>query len=192
MMEAGELVQKVDERIRGQAHTSDFILRLISKVQQIVNAGTGLVRETTTLQTRRYMQMYDVRDDLPNQVSMRAVRDNGTYDTEHMLSWKELMFRNRRWFRRISSRFESFAMLGTDLLLIHPGKAQDDVATVVYTKLTVPLAVLSDAIELPVERTALVVDIVEALLLLRERRMESLVPLMKRALAEIPMDMMVA
>lgn len=187
-MDAGELTQKVDERVRGQAHSQDFLLRLISKVQQLVNTGTGTVRETTTLTTHPYMQVYDVRDSLPNQVSMKAVRDSATYDAERLTAWHELMYRDRRWFRRVSSRFETFSMLGQDLLLIHPGKVIEDSATCVYTKLTATLNEMSDQIELPAERTPLVVDIAEALLLLRERRLESIVPLMKRVMQEMPMD----
>ena len=187
-MDAGELTQKVDERVRGQAHSQEFLLRLISKVQQVVNAGTGLVRETTELTTHPYMQVYDIRFDLPNQVEMRAVRDSATYDAERLNGWHELMYRDRRWFRQIGSRFETFSMLGNDILLIHPGKVFEDSATCVYTKLTAELHELSDQIEIPAERTPLIVDIAEALLLLRERRLESIVPLMKRVLREIPMD----
>ena len=179
-MDAGELVQKLDERVRGQAHNSTLMLRVISKVQQIVNAGMGVVRETATLSTLPYMQLYDIRDSLPNQAGVRAVLDNGVYDAERLQTWRELLYWDRRWFRRVAQRFESFITMGYDLLIVHPGKVIDSTATVVYTKLTLPLAVLSDPVEMPAEQVAIIVDVAEALLLLRERRFESLTPLLKQ------------
>lgn len=186
-MQAGVLVQRLNERVRGEAHTEEFMLQVVSKAQQVVNAASRIVLATTDFPTAAYTQVYWTQPLLPDLVWLLAVRET-VYDTERLMNWKELFYRDRRWSRRVGDGFDMFAMVGRDLMILHPGKVDDGTATAVYVKLTAPLTSALTDIDLPDERTMVVVDIAELLLLLRERRLESFTPLVQRVAREVGVD----
>lgn len=178
-MEAGEIVQRVAQRVRGDAHTPAVMLEVASKCQQIVNAARQIILDSTTLSTVPYLQIYDISTLVPEQVHVLSVRE-ATRDLDRLRDWRELSWRDRRWFRKTSSRFESFAQLGRDILIVHPAKEEESSVTVVYVKLLDPFESMASTVELHEEHIPLVVDLAELLLLLKERRLDSIPSLIQR------------
>lgn len=186
-MQAGELVERLENRVRGHAHTYSFMIQLIHLVQEVVNAATGLVLETVTIPTNAHQQIYWTEPLMPNLVSLKAVRD-GIVDTDRIFDPMMLYYQDRRWSRQVASQHKQHMMLGRDLLILHPAKNYDSEVEAVYIKLTEPVTSGTSEIDLPTERVQLIVDIAELLLLLRERRLEALGPLLERVARELGAD----
>lgn len=178
-MTAGELLQRLAIRIRGEAHTFETMLAILSKAQQLVNASQQAVLASTSLVTVPYLQLYDLSTYVPEQVHVLTVQE-GNRDLDRLRDWKELGWHDRRWFRRFGDRFESFALLGRDLLILYPAKDYDSSVTVVYAKLLDPFESGESIVELPDDLTPLVLDVAESLLLIKERRVESIAAAVER------------
>lgn len=183
-MTAAEAIQKLNLRIRGEAHTEQFLLDLLGRSQQIVNGVSQTILEEITLETAPYQQIYDLPSRIPRLFEVLSVRDESG-DLDKIVNWKELAYRDRRWFRRVGNNFESYTVMGRDVLVIHPAKIEVSAVTVVYVRLTDLFETNADDLELPDDLVPTVVDIAEIICLMRERRFDSVPMLVKRLAGQL-------
>ena len=168
--QAGALVTVLLQRVRdpmGAAHSRAFALEILSDAQRFVNLAQShvLVEETLTTEARRIL--YPVTASLPLSARVEYIRDSVRDLTRSTLS--SLAHVNSRWPSRIGLTFESWVPIGRDLIVIYPAKAAASSVTVVSTKLTTAFAGEGDEVELPPEAELAMLDLAEAILLLRSR-----------------------
>gem|GEM_PF-6480198 len=176
-----ELRNKFMVRLRGPAHTPELIRTILAHAQCLVNARLGHVLVTETLTTRPRQQVYSTAL-LTDSLRVVGVRESNR-DLAPAL-WRSLGFAHRHWFRRTGSRFEVFSRLGRNLLILHPAKPEQSSVSVASIKLTGALGD-TDQVELSDEDLPPVLDLAEAVLLLRERRFESLKEVLTRLAAAL-------
>ncbi|MEE9586074.1 MAG: hypothetical protein V3W09_04155 [Nitrososphaerales archaeon] len=177
----GTLRQVVQDRVRdpsGQTYTNALVIDLLSRSQRILNAGLQLVLVSGTLTTNPWQQIYTPLSTFADFADVVTVQDNGR-DLDP-LTLEEQNQINRQWFRRIGPSFESFTRLGRTLLAIHPAKDHTSSVTVVYAKLTTTLTADGDSVEFSDDKSPLIVDLSEALALIRERRLEAVQVVLQR------------
>lgn len=176
-MNVQELEDTLLARIRGEtagaSYSQSLAHRVLSYCQQFVSIRFNAAVESDTLNTSGRQQIYDIRSYIPRVGRILAVRD-GDRDLDFMLDWRELWYSGRRWFRRIDSQPNAFALIGHDLLVVHPAKEENSTVTVIHAKMTDQFVNPSDVVEVDDDDVPHVLDIAEAILLLRERRMEPL------------------
>ena len=167
---AGTLVDTVLRRVRdpgGTAHSRAFTRELLSDLQRHVNGATRAVLTTATLTLNPRQQLYSISGLLTDCLRVEYVRDAGR--DVPPVPWRTLGRADRLWTRKVGSTPEAWATIGRDLLVITPGMDETRTVTVVYTTLTTALAADQDATELPDQRLPAVLDLAEAILLLRHR-----------------------
>ena len=188
MATAGDLIQRLNSRIREEAYTHEQLLDMVSRCQQLVNASQQLILDSDTLVTVPHMQVYDLSLLIAEQIHVLSVQE-GTRDLDKLTDWKELAYHDRQWFRRLGPRFETYAMMGRDILLLHPAKDVESSVTIVYNKLTTAFITDDDVVEVPEDSFPLLLNIAEALLLLRDRRLESVPYVIQRVGRELGVDL---
>lgn len=184
---AGTLVDTVLRRVRdpgGTAHGRTFTRELVSDLQRHVNGATKAVVTTATLTLNPRQQVYGINGLLPDCLRIEYVRDAGR--DVPMVPWRSIGQADRHWSRRTGSRPNAWATCGRDLLIITPGMEETRTVTVVYTTLTTALAADMDATELPDQRLPAVLDLAEAILLMRHRLLGVVGPAAERLKATLP------
>jgi hypothetical protein len=168
---AGTLVDALLQRVRdpsGLAHTRDTARLVLSHVQRIANYALRAVLDSATLPTEPYRQVYPVLSLLPAAARVVGIRE-GARDLDE-IAWPLFHLSVPRWFRATGPRFEAFARIGDDLLVIYPAKTLASSVSVVYARLTTALVNDSTPTDMPDEYLPLVLDVAEAILLLRQRQ----------------------
>lgn len=168
---AGTLRAAVQRRVRdatGTFHADALVLDLLSRAQRLINVSTRLVLTSGTLTTAERLQIYTIATEFADGVDVIDVRD-GT-ESLPRTTLQELNQVDRNWFRRIGPRFETWAQIGRTLLVVHPALNYASSLTVVYSKLTTDLALDATALELETDSDLMVMDLTEAILLLRQRK----------------------
>lgn len=167
---AGTLVNTLLQRVRdpqGAIHSRGTVRTLLSHAQRLINAGLRATIAEATLATEPSRLIYPISALLPNVIHVESVRadDRDLAD----IDWRLLWHIDGTWFRRTGDRFEGFARIGRDLLVLYPAQTVTASVTVIYTALTATLegdatpTDLDDALHSPM------LDLTEALLLLRAR-----------------------
>lgn len=170
---AGTLIDAVLQRVRdpqGSAHSRVLVRSLISQAQRFVNARIRSVLETATLTTDPRRLFYPIAVSFPGAIRIETVRSEGRDLTK--CDWQTLQWVDPGWFRSIGNRFETWSVIGRDLLVVYPAKATTSSVDVVYTKLTTELSTESTATEISDDDLPGVLDLVEAILSLKQRTFE--------------------
>jgi len=179
---AGTLVSALLRRVRDPqalANTRDFTRSILSDCQRLINARSGRVLETTTAFATEPMRMfYPLAASVPTAVRVVAVREGGR-DLDR-ITLKQLNQISTNWFRRIGYRFEAFAEVGRDLLVIYPAKTVVSAVDIVAVKLTDSLVNDDEATDLPDEDLHDVMELAEAILLTKMRDIDTVKPLIER------------
>lgn len=187
-MNVAELQQQLALRIRGETsgatYSTELGRRILSLGQQVLSIGSKLVITSGTLPVEKQRQIFPIRDYLADVGQVLAVRD-GNRDLDFMTNWRELLYSDRSWFRRIGPKHKSFALVGHDLIIVHPARPINTTLTVVYSKLTTEFTSEGDTVELPDDDTPKLLELAEALLLLRERRLDSISAVVSRLVNEL-------
>lgn len=167
----GEKVSELLIRVRdpqGSATSRTLTIDILSQCQRLVNMQTGLVTDsaTMTLNGRKlfYNEMSTV---LPEHARIIGVRYQGSNLERTTVA--ELRALDSSWFRRIANRPEAYAMIGREILVIHPGIEQADTVTVDYVKLLDNLTREDDSFELADQDVPDVLDLAEVIVLLKQR-----------------------
>lgn len=168
---AGSLVSTLLRRVRdpqGAMHDRVTVARpFLSHAQRLVNAGLRAVIGEAVLVTEPYRLIYPVAALLPNAVHIESVREADRDLAD--VTWESLWHTDGSWFRRTGDRFEAFARIGRDLLVVYPAKKVASSITVVYTALTANLTQDSIATDLDDTLHAPMLALAESLLYLRAR-----------------------
>ena len=176
-MTVSELLSALSLRLRGPAHSEVLMKAILTHCQRIVNSHIRTVLKTDTLSTNPHQQVYSMAL-MPDALRVESVQE-GNRDLAPIM-WDSLGEMDRKWFRRVASRFETFSKIGRNVLVINPAKPEASSVSVISTKLTAALSVPTDVVELDDQDLLPVLDLAEAVLLVRERRFQSLPELLAR------------
>ena len=160
------------------AHSRALVRELLSEAQRLVNGGLRSVIDSASLTTSAGRQVYAIEAALGSALRITGVRDAGRDLVP--VDWRCLDMARRDWWRRVAPQHQVFSLVGRDLLLLHPAKDADSTVTVFYVKKTAAFTAETDRTELPDGGDPALLDLVEALLLLRGRRLDALGAPMKR------------
>ena len=175
---AGTLLDILARRVRDPgnvAHPRDFARDVLSRCQRALNAALGLVtRDDTLVLDAGTPQIYNVTAKLPNAVRLLAVRD-GTRQLTRM-DWRFLGAADSGWPLRRGDAFTTWSLIGWDRLLLYPAPRSTggrEAVTVVSVGLTTALTTDAIELDLPNHTHTLLLDLAEAILLLRDRQFET-------------------
>lgn len=187
---AGTILDVVLARVRdpsGMAHDRTTVaLPLLDRAQKMVNAFTKQVKSTDSVTIEQKRQIHSMRDLIPGAVKVVDVRQGERSLTK--VDWTTLFYTDREWMRRIDARFEVFAQLGVDLLVIHPASDLSETLEIVSVKQTTTLTEPDSVTEIVDNDLPVVFDLTEALLSLRQREFQSVADALTRLSARIVHD----
>jgi hypothetical protein len=155
---------------------------LLSRVQQILNLGLQAVTDESTLATDPLRQVYPLTL-VPRAGRVIAVRQDGR-DLSRA-EWPVLRMIDRAWARASADRHDVWAPFGRTHLIVHPAREVAGSVTVVSVRLIPTILDGTMAMEIPDELLPPVYDIVEALLLLKLRKMAATTDLQSRVTERI-------
>lgn len=171
---AGTLIDSVLERIRDDigVGTSRTLTRTtLSSAQRFVNAWLRNVFSTVTLTTYPHQQLYaTTAGGLEGLTRIEAVRD-GDRNLQRIDDWRELSHISTGWFRDVSDQHEVWSMLGRGVLIVYPAKTTTSSVDVIGSKLTTALSTEMVATDIQDDRLQTLLDLTEAVLLLRGRNL---------------------
>lgn len=170
----GILSAEVADRVRDPSYmgTSQAnVILLLSFAQQVINGIVEDVVVTSGLVLQPRTVIYALSGFLPNCVHLLAMRDASGRDLDPLYGGAgEIANIDLRWPVAVSDVPRSFAVIGRDLVAIHPGvNNQSNTLTAVYSQLTSALATTSDTTVLQNESDDALLDLTEILLLLKNR-----------------------
>lgn len=173
--QAGELVDRVLQRVR-DTHAAgtprDMVRRFLTHVQWLVNAKLGLVIADAPFPTVARQGIYPLHELAPTCLRVVGVQEDGRDLTE--VKWQEFAYLHRGWLRDQSWRYESFALIGRDLLVLYPARREDSEVVLRVAKRTASLTSDLTDIEVPGKYDPLLVDLATAVVLVRMRTFLSL------------------
>lgn len=183
----GELVDRVLLRARdpgGLSHPRSLVRRLLTDVQRLLNARFGLVVDTATLTTTPWVQWYPITALAPSAARLLTVRDQDRDLARAQVD--DFWWEDRSYgFRAPGGRHVAWSAFGRDFICLYPGVDSAVALTLVYAKLTNELTDDSITIEIPDDYHLTLLDIVEALLLLRQRHFSHAKAIMERVMVQI-------
>lgn len=174
-LSALEAINTLQLRVRdpqGSAHSNTLVLDLLSRCQQILNDALKLVIDETTLTTIPYQNFYTIDTLLPSTLSILSVKD-GNSDLQKLSSLDDLKAISWNWHRQIDAKHHCWLQLGETQLVLWPAKDYESSVTIVSTQLTPVLTSFQqDTLAISTEKTPFLLDLVEAILLMRQRDLE--------------------
>ncbi|RLI53360.1 MAG: hypothetical protein DRP09_15970 [Candidatus Thorarchaeota archaeon] len=145
-----------------------LLIPLLSRVQRTLNARLRRVLASGTFITSADTLIYTIRDQFPDAVDIIKITSGGR--TLHkMKNWREYADYDTDWFKRTGTRFESYAQIGRDLLIIYPALSTADSVEITYSKITDELTKTTDTFELYDEDIDLVILLMELICLIHQR-----------------------
>ena len=174
----GQTIDVLLNRVRqsgGIAIDPDLATRIYSYCEQVINTYTRRVTATTTLTTGAEKLVYNYRREITDAIDIVSVRDSGRR-VERQQWLGALAAYDQTWFRNITgTRYELWAQVGRDILVLYPAKASASSVTVQYTKLLTYhddfSASYNTASELPDEDVESALSLAEVVLLTRNRQL---------------------
>lgn len=186
MSTVGDIVDILRQRVRGHATDTAGWTVLVQYAQKMVGLGTRQLLTSVALQTYATQAIYNITGMVPNQGLVVAVRDDGR-DLVPLMDWEHIGGADRHWLRTFAEHHEVWAMVGRDVLCLYPAKPVHGTVELVYVQVAPDIASYpQDAMVLPEDYDTMILDMAEALGLLRERRVGPLDELLKRIAATLP------
>jgi hypothetical protein len=184
----GPLLDIVARRVFDEHNTgtSRTVLRdLFSRAQQIICAAFDSVIVVQPMATGPSLQIYNFERIAPanDVLRIKSVRD-GTRDLSR-IDFERLKTIDNHWFGRSGPRFQTFAVLGRHILVIHPQRPVSSTVNVVYTQQLPALNNDADTVNLPDDQIPTLTKLVEALVLLKQRDLDKLQPLLDSLTKEL-------
>jgi hypothetical protein len=166
--------------------TSRALVRdLYSRIQQFVNAAFDSNIVVQAMPTMPQLQVYNFERIAAanNILRIKSVRQD-TRDLSR-IDFNRLKLIDTKWFSRTGAAFQTYAVLGRRILIVHPQMPIAGSVNVVYTQQLPILNAESDKVGLPDDEIPLLTRMVEAVLLLKQRDLDALTPLLESITAEI-------
>lgn len=174
-MTAHDAIDRVLARVNdrgGSIHERDLVRRLLSQAQQALNGSMRDVRASASFSTVPTQPFYKISEVLPACLTIETIEVAGQeidpipFDTLSML--------DGGWMRSGADRPEYWSTVGKDLLVLWPAAASSISVTARYVRLTPSLDSEDDLLVLPDERIDQLLDLVDSVLLLRERKLKEM------------------
>lgn len=173
--QAGELVDRVLNRVRdphAAANSRVFVREVLAHCQRLLNAKLGLVVSEITFDTVAAQVVYPIASLAETALRIVGVREDGRDLVE--VKWREFWFLQRNWLRRVGTSFQSYSLVGRDLLVLYPAQAEAAQVTLVAAVLTDPLLSDDVAIQLPDDYHPLLLDLATVVVSLKGRAYQPL------------------
>jgi len=151
------------------AYSEANIYDLLSKCQQLVNYLIGRYTATGTITTVANTYFYTFSSDLSSGMRIVSMSESNR-EIPELPDWRELGQYSRTWLDDTGTRFECFAHIGHDLILIYPAKTGASSVDVTYVAIPTVLDESTDNFSLPDDDVELVIDLAEIILLTSSRR----------------------
>jgi len=173
----GPLIDIVLSRVfdpAGVGTSRNIVRDLLSRSQQVVNGALESTLTNQAMNTQPELQVYNFERIAPanDVLRIKGVRD-GTRDLSKS-DFTRLKHISSRWFARTGRRFETFAVLGRGLLIVHPQQGITNSVNVIYVQQLAKLNAESDTVGLPDDQMPTLTRMVEALILLKQRDLTNL------------------
>lgn len=166
-------------------HPRDMCVDLLTRLQRMYSNHLKLVTQDFTLSVQRYLLLYTLTEatgDDPagapqGMTVLKVLHDNRPLER---LTLPILRALDSRWPRATGPRLEGYVQLGYSFLLLWPGLDTPSSVVVTATKVTQDLAQadLLASLDIPAQVTPKLGQLLELLLLLRQRDMLSVQTLM--------------
>lgn len=177
------IINQVLARVRdpgGSMHSRALCQDLLTRLQWLYNNQSKLVLRDFTLTLAPTRLLYSLTeatgDAIQGMTILKMTHNNRPLDR---LTLTQLRAMDPRWPRAVGSRLEGFIQLGYTLVLVWPALPSQDTATVTATQLTADLT-SQDLLDIPSQSTSYLAQLLELLLLLRQRDMMSFQALMQQ------------
>ena len=166
---AGTLTSEISRRVRdpnNTAHLAADIRTLLTHAQRIINTHTQalVVEETLSFVAGRT---------IGSTVNLTTIDRVTTVRVDNvdlaLVPWRSLKYHDPHWLTTLGSSAAFWAPIGRMLFAVLPGPTATRAVTVVGPKITTTLSATSTAIELRDAHMSAVLNIVEQVLLLRQR-----------------------
>lgn len=184
--QAGDLIDIIAKRVRdtsNTAHTRAFVRDLLDRAQVLLNGRTQSVLQTTNLATTAYQVLYSVETDLTTTIEVTGVRDqNRPLDRAE---WRTLRRLSPTWRVDASEDPTQWAPIGRSLFLLSPAPTDGRTVEVIGTKITDALSLDTTVLELEAEKEDMLMDMVTAMLLARQRDLDQIKPVMDQLSAKL-------
>ena len=187
---AGTLRAAVQRRVRdinATYHANAFVLDMLSRVQRLINVGSQTILATSTLTTAANQLIYTINSDV-NAAAIDVMKVTSNNEDLAKLTLSELNQIDRQWFRKVGTRFEAWVQLGRTLLVLYPSMSVADSVSVTYSKLTTDLSADGTALEFSEEANLMVMNLTEAILLLRQRDMSRAIAPINQFMEQFKLD----
>lgn len=156
---------------QGTAHSREFVRDIVSRAELIVNIATRAVTESASFPLRVHQQLYGPLSVIvPRAAKIIGVHDRSREVTE--VAWNDIHHYDGAWFRRLGPEPQMWALVGRDMLLVHPGLEYDYPVQLIYSLVPDPLVTEIQEMLLPEQFTPLILDIAEVILLTKQRTLE--------------------
>ena len=172
---AATLLDIVALRVRdpsNTAHSRSTVLGLLSDAQRLVNGIAEEVVATATLTVPPYRTILPVEENLATCLRLTGMRDESGRSLTPV-PWRALAHANRAWWRATASRSRCWSTIGRDLVVVTPAAPDTQTLTAVFVTKTTALATEATVTEVTNATDAAIMDLTEALLLLKSRRLDA-------------------
>lgn len=169
------IINQVLARVRdpgGSLHSRALCTDLLTRLQRLYNNHLRLVLTDLTMPTLPMLQLYSFQDALQGQgiTILKVTHENLPLER---MTLSQLRHIDPTWPRATGARLHGFIQLGYALLLLWPSLLDASSVTVTATTLTSDLASLplDGTLNIPSQSTPRLAQLLELLLLLRQRDM---------------------
>jgi len=172
MADSTVLITELGRRLRDPAnfaHSSAVLTRFLDHTQRLVNYHFSLILNTTAFIPSARRTLYLNSAISANIAHIETVRQGGRELFE--VPWHSLVHNDPKWYRAVGKRYEMFARVGNDMVVIYPSLATPLSVDVVYTRNPAALTGAPGDVTVPNEYVTIVSDMTEVLALLRGRRL---------------------
>lgn len=187
---AGTLIDSIARRVRdpnNTAHSRAFVRDILDRTQVTVNVHKEYILTETILSATPGKALYSVETELGSSATVTDVLINGRELDQQ--TWQNLHRINRSWLSAQSGLPIAWSPIGRSLVAIYPAPNYEAEITFIASKITTALTVDAIPMELRAEDEDVVRDLTTALLLLRQRDLDTCPPIIQRAVGKLGLQM---
>lgn len=174
---ADSMMLEVRERVRdtnGAMHTATFVRSILTSAQQVLNAGLEYVIASASAVFYANRVFYDISTLFSNAIRIIGIRGGFTVrDVIKLNSIDDLLIYGPYWSRHVGQHMLAWTTIGRDVLVTYPALELSGSLGLYYVKLTNTFSAGSTVSEFSTEQCGPLVTLTEAILLLRQRDLES-------------------
>jgi hypothetical protein len=179
---ASTILASVSRRARDAsqtAHSASFILSLLDRVQGLVNVQQQSLQATIAYSNTQAKTLYSLTEDLPGLVVISNVR-LGNQRLDEITPWQNLFKLSPTWLTDTASQPQGWSRLGQDLIAVWPAPSTNITLNFQGVAATAPLNNSGQDLELAFEDEDIIRELMVALLLLRQRDLDSVSAIIQR------------